>query len=244
MVSPTAGRFARLALTFFAAVFGLVLLTLVFGSSPASADDGGSDDDGLVPVLAELVGGTVDHVSTVAEAAVAVPAPASAATPTAPAKTISETVSGGVDGAVVKVLGQTFIGEALGSAPLGSVLAPVAKVIDSTIAAVGDVVAPVADVVPSLVPGFVGASADAATASIVSVGATALSGTAHGVWNGEARPVGTSPPGSSGVSVTTSALPAAALGAAFLVLLMSRRLGLVNDALPVSPVFETDTSPD
>jgi hypothetical protein len=244
MVSPTAGRLARLALIFFATVFGLVLLTLVFGSSPASAADGGSDDNRFIPAVAELVGGTVDDIATVAEAAVAIPATLEAATPTAPAATISGAVSGAVDGAVAKVLGQTFIGEALGSAPVGAVLAPVAKVIDSTITAVGDVVAPVLDVVPGLVPAFVGASADAATASILSVGATALSGTALGVWTGETRPLGTGPPGTSGVSLTTTVLPAAALGAAFLVLLMSRRLGLVNDALPVSPVYETDTSPD
>ena len=99
-------------------------------------------------------------------------------------------------------------------------------------------------VVPGLVTTVAGASLDAATASIASAGAAALSGTANGVWRADAAPFGTGQPGTSSASLTTTFLPAAALGAAFFVLLFSRRLGLVDSALPVSPVYETDTSPD
>jgi hypothetical protein len=50
--------------------------------------------------------------------------------------------------------------------------------------------------------------------------------------------------GASGPPLSNFTLPVAALGSGFLVLFFSRRLGLVSSALPVSPVYETDTSPD
>ena len=246
----------RLALIFFAAVFGLILVSFTFGSSSASADDGGPDDGGLVPAAAQLVGGVVEHIAPVAPAAAAIPlagvplssTPAITALatviPTAPAATISEPVSHAADGVLFKVFGQTVIGDALGTAPVGTVLGQVAGVVDDTVDVIGGVIAPVLDVVPGLVPALAGVSIEAATASIVPAGSTALSGVADGVWRGETGPFGTGHPGVSSGSLTTTFLPAAALGAAFFVLLFSRRFHLVNSTLPVSPVYETDTSPD
>ncbi len=247
----------RLALLFLAAVFGLVLLSLAFGSSPASAD-GGSHDSGLIPAATELV---ADAVAPVTQAVAALPVAggpvssaastvtdslttAAAHVPAAPAATISKPVSDAVDGALLKVFGQTVIGDALGPAPLGSVLLPVADVVDGTVEVIGDVLVPVLDVIPGLVSTGAGASAAAVTASITSTAATAISGFAHGRWPIELAPTGTGQPGASSASPTITVLPAAALGAAFFVLLFSRRLGLVDRALPASPVYETDTSPD
>ena len=75
IVSPTtAGHYVRLALIFFASVLGLLVLGFVFGSSSASADDGGPDDGGLVPAVAELAGGVVETVAPVtAPVAAAIP---------------------------------------------------------------------------------------------------------------------------------------------------------------------------
>ena len=251
-VAPSAGRFVRRALIFFAAVFGLILLSFVFGSSSASADDGGPDDSGLVPAAADLVGGAVETVAPVAQAAVAIPlggVPLSSPPVTTVVATVahvttaSHSASGAADGALVKVFGQTVIGDALGTAPVGSVLGPVAEVVDTTVTVIGGVIAPLLGVVPGLVATVASASVDAATASITSAGA-ALTATANGVWRAEAGPFGNPQPGAASVALGSTFLPAAALGAAFFVLLFSRRLGLVNSALPVSPVYETDTSPD
>ncbi len=66
IVSPTtAGRYIRLALILLASVLGLLILGSAFGSSSASADDGGPDDVGLVPAVAELAGGVVETVAPV-----------------------------------------------------------------------------------------------------------------------------------------------------------------------------------
>jgi hypothetical protein len=141
----------------------------------------------------------------------------------APAATIAAPVAEIADRAVTKVL------------------APVVTVIDTVVDVVTDSVGPVLGVLPRAATGD---AAIAATASLVSPhAAAAISGTAIGVWFGSIDPLG----GTAHVSGTTAAgiaLPAAALGFGFLVLLFSRRLSAVNTALPVSPVYETDTSPD
>ena len=63
--TTSAGHYVRLALIFLASLFGLILLGFAFGSSSASADDGGPDDVGLVPAVAELAGGVVETVAPV-----------------------------------------------------------------------------------------------------------------------------------------------------------------------------------
>ncbi len=259
-VSTTPWRFVRLALIFCATVFGLLLLSFAFGSSSASADDGGPDDSGLVPAAAELVGDAVDTVAPVAQAAAAIPlagVPISSTletasstvtavvehTPSAPATSVAEPISTVVDGTLLKVLGNTAIGDALGTAPVGSLILPVAEIVDAAVKQIGEVVPPGLDVVPGLVTAVASASVDAAAASGISAAAATISGFAEGTWRSDGAPLGTGQPGASSASLTITVLPAAALGAAFFVLLFSRRLGLVNRTLPASPVFETDTSP-
>lgn len=206
-VSTTAGHYVRLALIFMASVFGLILLGFVFGSSSASADVGGPDDDGLVPAVAELAGGVVETVAPVTTPLVTAAIPL-ADVPLSPAAPVVRTL---------------------------------VKTVDSTIDALTTAVAPLVHLLSAVLPAT--ATAPASAASIVTAAGTLISGTANGFWPDARDPFGT---GSiaSGASVTTTALPAAALGAGFLVLLFSRRLRLVNSALPVSPVYETDTSPD
>jgi hypothetical protein len=256
VATSPAGHYVRLALIFFASVFGLLLLTFAFGSSSASADDGGPDDGGLVPAVAGAVGGAVQQVAPAVAALAPTSAPLSppvssvahtvaVVTHAAPATTITTPVSGTVDGALLKVIGPTAIGGVLGTAPVGSVLAPLAAVLDTAVAGVGDSVVPALNVLPGLLTAWAGDSAAAAAASFVSTGAaSSISGFAEGTWLSGAEPLGTGPLGTAGAPAGGSALPAAALGIGFLVLLFSRRLGLVNSALPVSPVYDTDTSPD
>jgi hypothetical protein len=235
VVSTSAGHYVRLALIFVASVFGLILLGLVFGSSSASADDGGQDDGGLVPVVAELAGGVVETIAPVTvPVAAAVPL---ADVPLSPASTTIATVT-----SVAPV-----VGHALGSLPaapfVGALVKAVDATIDATIAAAVGTVATIVGPVLNLVPiALAPVAAEAAGASIISAGA--ISGAANGLWLATPGPSGTGAVGASGPAMTNFTLPAAALGAGFLVLLFSRRLGLVDSALPVSPVYETDTSPD
>lgn len=230
-----AGHYVRLALLFVASVFGLLLLGFVFGSSSASADDGGPDDGGLVPAVAELAGGVVETIAPVTSPVAAVIPLADV--PLSPASTTLATVT-----TVAPV-----VGHALGSLPaapfVGALVKAVDATIDSTIAAavgtVTTIVGPVLNLVPIVIAPV---TAEAATASIVAAGA--ISGAAQGLWLASPGPFGTGAIGASGPALTGFTLPAAALGAGFLVLLFSRRLGLVDSTLPVSPVYETDTSPD
>jgi hypothetical protein len=235
--TTSAGHYVRLALIFFASVFGLLLLGFAFGSSPASADDGGPDDGGLVPIVTELAGGVVGTVAPVATPVVA--AIPLADVPTSPVSTTLATVTD-----IAPVVGEVLESSPAGVA-VGALVKTVDETIDSTIAtAVGtvtDVVGPVVRVLP--VAAVNSAIADTATASVVAA-AGAISGTAHGLWTTTSGPLGTGAVGASGPAVAGFMLPVAVLGTGFLVLLFSRRLGLVNSTLPVSPVYETDTSPD
>jgi len=235
--TTSAGHYVRLALIFFASVFGLLLLGFAFGSSPASADDGGLDDGGLVPVVADLAGGVVGTV-----APVATPVVAALPLPDVPTSPVSTTLATVTDIAPV-------VGDVLESSPAGVVVGALVKSVDATIdstiaTAVGtvtDVVGPVLNVLP--IVALTSATADTATASLVS-DADAISGTAHGLWLATSGPFGTGAIGASGPAMAGFTLPVAALGTGFLVLLFSRRFVLVNSTMPVSPVYETDTSPD
>ena len=137
----------------------------------------------------------------------------------------------------------------LESSPAGIVVAALVKTVDDTIdstiatadATVTGVVGPVMHLLPVVVVNS--AIADAATESVVAAGG-AISGTAHGLWPGASGPFGTGAIGTSGPAVAGFMLPVAVLGTGFLVLFFSRRFGLVNSTMPVSPVYETDTSPD
>jgi hypothetical protein len=126
------------------------------------------------------------------------------------------------------------------------VLLPVADVVDGTVEVIGGALVPVLDAVPGLVTTVAGVSAatSTATAAVAAAAGAAIWGYAQGRWPIELAPMGTGQPGASSASFTITLVPAAALAAAFFVLLFSRRLGLVDSALPASPVYETDTSPD
>jgi hypothetical protein len=227
--STTAGHHVRLALLFCATVLGLILLGSVFGSSSASADDGGPDDGGLVPVVADLAGGVVETVAPVtAPATEAIPL---VDVPLSPAATTVATVT-----TIVPVTGHV-----LGTTPVEPLVGTLTKTLDTTLDTLTGALAPVVDLLSAAIPAT--ATAQAVAASTVPAAGALIAGSAEGPWNDAREPFGTGS-NASGASVTTTALPAAALGAGFLVLLFSRRLGLVHSTLPVSPVYETDTSPD
>lgn len=232
IVSPTtAGHYVRLALVFFASVLGLLVLGFIFGSSSASADDGGPDDGGLVPAVAELAGGVVETVAPVtAQVTEAIPL---VDVPLSPAATTLDTVT-----EIAPV-----VGDVLGATPAGVVVGTLVKTVDevveTTVGTLTEIVGPVLQAVPVLPI----AAAEAVASGIDGV-VTVVSGDALGMWLNLTWPVGTGDIGTSSGALSTLTLPAAALGAGFLVLLFSRRLRLVDSALPVSPVYETDTSPD
>jgi hypothetical protein len=239
VVSTAAGHYVRLALIFLASVFGLILLGFAFGSSSASADDGGPDDGGLVPAVAELVGDAVETVAPVATAPVSTVVAAAIPLDDVPLSPASTTIAAVTD--VVPIAGA-----AIGSLPTAPVLDALVARIDTTVnstiaAAVGTVIGTVGhalQVLPVLATtAAVGAAATASATDIVT-------GTAHALLLGAPGPFGTGGISASGPPLTGFTLPVAALGTGFLVLLFSRRLGLVNGTLPVSPVYETDTSPD
>jgi hypothetical protein len=238
VVSTAAGHYVRLALIFLASVFGIILLGFAFGSSSASADDGGPDDGGLVPAVAELAGDVVETVAPVATAPVSTVGAAAIPlddVPLSPASTAIATVT-----EVAPITG-----DALGSLPTAPVIDALVMTIDATvnatIAAAAGTVSHALQVLPALATTT--SIGEAAAASIVSASGL-VSGTAHALVTGAPGPFGAGGISAAGASLTGFTLPVAALGAGFLVLLFSRRLGLVNSTLPVSPVYETDTSPD
>jgi hypothetical protein len=230
VTTTSAGHYVRLALIFFASVLGLLVLGFVFGSSSASADDGGPDDGGLVPAAADFAGDVVETVAPVTATVVdAIPL---ADVPSSPATTTLATVTEVAP----------LAGKMLGAAPAGPLVGSLAKSVDATIETLTAAVAPVVQLLTSLLPAT--ATAQVLAASTVPAVGAVISGAADGVWLGAKGPLGMGAIGASGPTVSNTVLPAAALGAGFLVLLFSRRLRLVNNALPVSPVYETDTSPD
>ena len=237
----TRGRSLRLLLTLLAVVFGFVLLGLVFGSSSASADEG-PQDDGALPVVSALVTQVVAPVTLppVAIVPAAVVDAVATVTQAAPVATLTAPLTATADGALDMALG-----DALGSTPVASLLSPIVTVVDATVATVAQGVVPALQLLPGLGSTVAGIAPLAAAASgTAAVAAELVSGTAHGTWPGAATPLGTGGIVSTGVASPTIALLAAAVGAGFFVLLFTRRLRPVDGALPSSPVYETDSSPD
>jgi hypothetical protein len=215
---------------FCAAVFGLVILGFVFGSSSASADEGGPDTDGLVPVVAGGAGGVVEPVAPVTAAVTDVIPLVDV--PLSPATHTVETVT-----AIAPLAA-----DVLASTPAGPLVGTVAKTIDTTI---GTALGTLTDTLTTVThPGAATAPPGIAVAAAHLAPAAAFaSGLADDAQPDQRDPIGTGGI-ASGATGSSFALPAAAVGAGFLVLLFSRRLGPVDSALPVSPVYETDTSPD
>jgi hypothetical protein len=231
IVSPTtAGHYVRLALILCASVLGLIVLGFVFGSSSASADDGGPDDGGLVPVAADAAGGVVETIAPIiTPMTAAIPLADVPLSPAATTLTMVTTIA-------------PIAGDVLGPTPAGLVVGTLVKSVDSAVETLTGVVGPVLNLLPVLTT--VTHAVDVTAASGVSTAAGALLGSADGLWQDLKGPFGTGAVSAAGPAVSNLTLPAAALGAGFVVLLFSRRLGLGNSAVPVSPVYETDTSPD
>lgn len=195
-------RMLRLALGFLAALFGLTLLGFAFGSSSASADDGAGSPDSLGSALGGLVSSVADPVHrtvttvTTAVAPATKPVAAAVSKPSSSAKPAADAVA-----------------EVTHAKPATTITAPVAELVDDTLAKlldgtalgealgpqpVGSVLAPVAELVDGSVAevGDVVAPAPAADAAIPAVVATASAtavsallapvAVAHGVVSGSA----------------------------------------------------------
>ena len=238
--APSAPSYAlRLVLVFFGAVFGLLVLGFVFGSSSASADEG---DDGLLSGVTGAVSTTVERVAAPVKSPVqAAPAKVSKAVQTvaksAPAATTTAPVVETVDAVLEPV-----VGDALGSSPVGSLLDPVVTVIDDGLAGTVDAIGPVAGLLAPA-PVISSAAPEAATALADAAETLLISGAASGVLVlTDLAPAGDS--GAVGATALGTGLVAAFLGAGLFVLLASRRLLLAGRGMPGSPVYATDSSPD
>lgn len=263
-------RALRLVLTFLAALFGLLLVSFVFGSSSASADDGSDTPDslgdalgGLVSSVTEPVGETLTAVThAVAPVTQPVTAPVTQApavapvthavaevTHAAPVAAITAPVAQLIDGTLDKLLGgqASALGDAVGPTPVGSILAPVAALLDGTVAEVGDVVAPSVSPVTDAPQAAVSVAAAVVPTMVAAVPVVAdklIDAAAGGSLVLEPAPPAPSDDGTVGLTSTGMTLFAATAGGMFLALLMLRRSTLVSRALPSSPVYETDSSPD
>jgi hypothetical protein len=228
----------RLVLMLFGAVLGLLVLSFVFGSSSASADDG---DDGS---LGSTLGGVVTEVAKpvhVATQAVAhtVSHATTAVTHAAPAVTpVTKAATDAVAAVTEKAPATSIL------APVAPILTPIAGAVDEGLRDIGTAIGPVA--------GGIAAGIDTATAiadptiasTPVLIANTAVSGIAHGSLTLPGVSAGGSDPGVSGASSAGSGLLATALAGGLFVLLAVRRQTRATPAMPGSPVYATDSSPD
>ena len=238
----------RLALVFLGAVLGLLVLSFVFGSSSARADDGGDSPDSLGSAVGGLVSDVTEPVqatvTTVNHAVAATPivaavqpvvAPVVAVTHAAPVSTITTPVAALADATIATVLGDTALGDALGTTPVGSILDPVVQVIEG----------PVAGTVELVTGAGVQAALDvqlATSQAVPTAASTLISGFADGALAVQDGLTGSTT--ASGFSAGGIGLFAALSASGFLVLLAFRRQALIARAMPGSPVYETDSSPD
>lgn len=237
-VTPAA-RALRLALLLVGAVSGLLLLSFAVGSSSASADDGDDSAASIGSVVGGVVATVTETVPAAAPATSTVGQVVQAVTHSAPAATVVTPVAEIADEVVVTVLGD----EALGTAPVGSLLAPVAEIVDKSLGGAGDVIGPVLETPTGIAASATAAAAqfDAASSAVTSV----VVGTARGLLDLAAgAPLLSGDAGSTGLASVGSPLPAAVALGGFLLLLAMRRHTLPSRAMPRSPVFDTDSSPD
>lgn len=231
-VSTTGAHYLRLMLIFFGAVLGFLALSLVFGSSSASADDGADSPGALGSALGGIVSTVTEPVSeTVATVT---------DTPTAPAAApVAELAA-----PVVELLPPVL------QPVVAPVLAPVTTLVDTTLTQVDTAILPVigpivsaldtvaipAVSMPQAVAAASGAHAIAGTAVVVGAATGAID-----LLTGTAGPADA---GSSGTATGSGGLIAAAAGIGFLALLLMRRRIFGDRAMPGSPVYDTDSSPD
>lgn len=253
------GHALRLALVFFGAVLGFLVLGMVFGSSSARADDGGGAPDslgsavgGLVSDVTQPVNAAVTSVShTVTHAAASVPAakpvvaPIAQATqsvlPTAPAAAITSPVVQVADTAIAQLVGAGPLGDLLGDAPVATILEPVVGAIDGAVADGGDVIGSVTGV---RVDSITLAASHTAAAFVASTASAVVVGVAYGTLEPGGAVGGTGPAALIDLSPSGTGMLAALTGGGFLVLLAMRRHHLTDRSLPGSPVFATDSTPD
>jgi hypothetical protein len=233
----------RLLLVFLGALLGLLVLSFVFGSSSARADDGGDSPDslgsavgGVVADVTQPVQATITAVSHTVPAVAPVAQAVHTITQAGPAATITTPIAGVADATVTKILGEG----AVGTTPVGTLLDPVAQLIDDAVATAGETVAPILGV-------GVHAALDAQGATLNAVPAM-TSGLISGVAGGALDPQdflgGAGPTGLSGYTFGGSGPLVALAGLGFFVLLAMRRSTFATRAMPGSPVYETDSSPD
>ncbi|MCU1416853.1 MAG: hypothetical protein JWP32_1027 [Schumannella sp.] len=247
---PQTARLLRLALVVLAAVLGLLVLSMMFGSSSARADDGGDSPDplgtavgGLVSQVTEPVEATVTAVSHTAATTPATAPLVHTVTPVASAASIASPVAAladATDVTITKIFGGTPLGTPLGTAPVRSLLDPVVALIDGTIAIAGDTAGAV---VPIVVQPAVAAER-AAVQAVPAVTSALVSGAADGALALRDRLGGPGTSGSTGASPLGSGLLGAIAGAGFFVSLAVSRRTLAARAMPGSPIYATDSSPD
>jgi hypothetical protein len=224
-VSTTGTHHVRLLLIFFGAVLGFLALSFVFGSSSASADDGGTTDP-----LGSVVGETLSAVIPAAPAAAPVTAIAT------PATTV-------VDSTVTSLLG-----DVAGDAPATSIIVPVTALADTALAqiqdAAGPLLTPVTGTLIAVITPATALVSDAATASVAAASAPVpVLGIAAGIL-GAPDSGGLEHPDGTGATTASGALTATAAAFALFALLVFGRRSLTSAAVPGSPVYDTDSSPD
>jgi hypothetical protein len=241
---PQTARLLRLALVVLAAVLGLLVLSMMFGSSSARADDGGDSPDplgtavgGLVSQVTEPVEATVTAVSHTVAAATTGTAPlVHTVSPVASAASPVAALADATDVTITKI----FAGTPLGTAPVRSLLDPVVALIDGTIAAAGDTAGAV---LPIVVQAAVAAE-KAAVQAVPAMTSALVSGAAHGALVLRDRLGGSGTSGSTGAMPWGTGLLGAIASAGFFMMLAVSRRTLTTRAMPGSPVYATDSSPD
>ena len=225
-LTPLRGRLTplRATLLLLGAVLGGVALSLILGSSAAHAADGDGNDSGagesplgsLTSVVSATVTTTVDQSIPI----------------------VRHTMS---------VAGDSVATTVPAAAPVvNPVVATAISTVDATVTAVRQLGAPAVDGllsftngVATLNPALVRApSAPAIPGTAPQTAGSAISTPLNGFGAGGMSP--------SSILTSSTGAPAAALGVLFALValvLMAARRRLDDDALPTSPVFETDTSP-
>lgn len=237
-VSTTGTHYARLLLIFFGAVLGFLALSFVFGSSSASADDGGDSRGLLDPVDGIVASATAPVAETVTAVTDLATAPAAT-----PVTAIATPATGAVDDAV-----SSLLGDAVGAYPVTSIVAPVTGLADTALArlqeATGVLVTPVTGALGAVTAPAAAVATDAATASDIVFSAPAtLLGVAADLL-GTPASGGLPQPDATGATTASGALAAVAAGIGLALLLMRRGRALLPVIVPGAPVYDTDSSPD
>jgi|GEM_PF-2000489 len=245
VIAPSRGWLspARALLLLLGAVLGGVLLSLALGASPAHAADGDGTSSGSSPLsaAAQSVSRAVVSVSTAG--GTSIPA-------------VERTIDRGAERAIQHTMDASAATIDAAVPAATPVIAPAVASVESTLAGTLSATARIlqqltAPVAGALDPFDVAVDASRATAAAATLHPSSAGAGQSGISPTAVRPDAQAGSGTDGalpdlvVSAGSSA-PSAAVGvlvvAVALVLLAARRRILQN-ALPASPVFDTDTSP-